>query len=275
MNLQTTVGHRNSSPGEYKNPLRNNYCMDVSWNSMDDGANIHMWDCNGGKNQSFLYNPTTNQIIAESSNKCFQLDGVNEGSSIKQYTCNDNNNQKFIIDGQQIKPLSNQGLCMDVKWGGSDNGTPLHLWGCNGTMAQIFEYNPRLPSTVLKSQLRRNYCMDINGNSMDDGAKVHMWDCHGGNNQKFFYDRSNNQFKASHSNKCIGVDSIQQQQLLKQYTCDPSNNNQKFVMNANGSISPINNTNLCVDIQWGNKKNGTPLQLWECNNTPAQKWSER
>lgn len=32
------------------------------------------------------------------------------------------------------------------------------------------------------------------------------------------------------------------------------------------------NSNKCVDVSNAGPANGTRLQIWDCNGTPAQKW---
>jgi hypothetical protein len=39
-----------------------------------------------------------------------------------------------------------------------------------------------------------------------------------------------------------------------------------------GTITPAAETSRCVDIQWGDNSDGTPLQIWDCNGTAAQDW---
>ena len=42
-------------------------------------------------------------------------------------------------------------------------------------------------------------------------------------------------------------------------------------LSSSGTITDY--TGLCVDAQWGASDNGTPVQLWDCNGTDAQKWT--
>ncbi|KAF9034831.1 carbohydrate-binding module family 13 protein, partial [Panaeolus papilionaceus] len=38
------------------------------------------------------------------------------------------------------------------------------------------------------------------------------------------------------------------------------------------AIHPNGNKNKCLDVRGASFKNGTPVQIYDCNNTPAQKW---
>jgi hypothetical protein len=40
-----------------------------------------------------------------------------------------------------------------------------------------------------------------------------------------------------------------------------------------GPITSAAATSRCVDIQWGNISDATPLQLWDCNGSAAQSWT--
>jgi hypothetical protein len=38
-------------------------------------------------------------------------------------------------------------------------------------------------------------------------------------------------------------------------------------------IHPNGNTNMCLDVQSNNQRDGTPVQVWECNGSAAQQWT--
>jgi len=39
------------------------------------------------------------------------------------------------------------------------------------------------------------------------------------------------------------------------------------------TFSPLQNQALCIDLSSNNQTNGASVQLWACNQTPAQKWT--
>ncbi|EFJ47893.1 hypothetical protein VOLCADRAFT_91558 [Volvox carteri f. nagariensis] len=50
---------------------------------------------------------------------------------------------------------------------------------------------------------------------------------------------------------------------------------QEFMLSTldNGwALRPKYDTSLCLDVQWSGAADGTPIQVWECNRTPAQKF---
>ncbi|HEV7653654.1 MAG TPA: RICIN domain-containing protein [Mycobacteriales bacterium] len=75
-------------------------CADVLNASVDDGAPVDQWDCNGGANQTFVLRPLLDtagadtgyvQIIAAHSGKCLDVTAISadQNALIQQYTCRD------------------------------------------------------------------------------------------------------------------------------------------------------------------------------------------
>ncbi|KAG6818468.1 hypothetical protein H0H93_004760, partial [Arthromyces matolae] len=48
--------------------------------------------------------------------------------------------------------------------------------------------------------------------------------------------------------------------------------NQKFPLATSVSIHPSNSTSKCLDVRAAVYANGTPVQIYDCNGTGAQKW---
>jgi Ricin-type beta-trefoil lectin domain-like len=75
-------------------------CADVLGASMDDGAPVAQWDCNGGANQTFQLRPLADttgadtgyvQIVAAHSGKCLDVTNASadENAPVQQATCRD------------------------------------------------------------------------------------------------------------------------------------------------------------------------------------------
>jgi Na+-transporting methylmalonyl-CoA/oxaloacetate decarboxylase gamma subunit len=75
-------------------------CADVLGASMDDGAPVVQWDCNGGANETFQLRPLADttgadtgyvQIVAVHSGKCLDVtaSSAEENAPIQQYACRD------------------------------------------------------------------------------------------------------------------------------------------------------------------------------------------
>jgi hypothetical protein len=50
------------------------------------------------------------------------------------------------------------------------------------------------------------------------------------------------------------------------YTCDTKNDNQKWVWDNQGYIRWLPKSDMCVDVAGGAQKQGTPIQLWNCED---------
>ena len=75
-------------------------CADVLGASVDNGAPVVQWDCNGGPNETFQLRPLLDatgadsgyvQIVAAHSGKCLDVAGgaTNEGAPVQQWDCQD------------------------------------------------------------------------------------------------------------------------------------------------------------------------------------------
>jgi glucose/arabinose dehydrogenase/PKD repeat protein len=73
------------------------------------------------------------------------------------------------------------GKCLDVSGGGNADGTKIQLWTCNGTGAQ--NWVPNADQTLRNPQSAK--CLDVSGNNPADSTPVHLWTCHTGANQKW------------------------------------------------------------------------------------------
>ncbi len=75
-------------------------CADVLGASVDNGAPVVQWDCNGGPNETFQLRPLLDpagaasgyvQIVAAHSGKCLDVTGgaTNDGAPVQQWDCQD------------------------------------------------------------------------------------------------------------------------------------------------------------------------------------------
>jgi hypothetical protein len=62
-------------------------------------------------------------------------------------------------------------LCLDVRNAANGNGTPIQLWGCNGSAAQQWTAGPGGTLRVL------GRCLDVSNGGTADATKVQLWDC--------------------------------------------------------------------------------------------------
>jgi hypothetical protein len=83
----------------------------------------------------------------------------------------------------ELRIASAPNMCLDVASSGTSNGTPVHIWSCNGTGAQMwfFDHEGRLRPWVAP-----NKCLDVHSYNRNNGAQLVIWDCHGDVNQKWY-----------------------------------------------------------------------------------------
>ena len=72
------------------------------------------------------------------------------------------------------------GNCLDIKSGGTANGTTVDLYSCNGTGAQVWEHQS--DGAYLNPQSGK--CLDDTGYG-GSGTQVQIWSCTGSANQSW------------------------------------------------------------------------------------------
>ncbi|WP_460072686.1 ricin-type beta-trefoil lectin domain protein [Streptomyces sp. YKOK-I1] len=111
-------------------------CVDIDKNTITDATQAQLWDCSGGRNQTFTH--TSRGELVVYGNKCLDADGNGTGNGTKViiWPCSAGTNQKWTVhsDGTVTNDLS--GLCLDASSAATANGTKLVLWTCNGQTNQ-------------------------------------------------------------------------------------------------------------------------------------------
>jgi len=109
-------------------------CLDVSWASLEDGANIIQFYIHGGKNQKWLFKPVGEGcylIINKLSYKCLDVSswGTKDGTEIIQYSIHGGDNQKWLLkptgDGYYQILSKHSGKCLDVSGWSQHDGAKI------------------------------------------------------------------------------------------------------------------------------------------------------
>ncbi|THA33714.1 ricin-type beta-trefoil lectin domain protein [Streptomyces sp. A1547] len=114
-------------------------------------------------------------------------------------------------------------------------------------------------------------CVDNDFNRPDDGNKIQIAACNDSDAQKFQI-RGDGTIRTN--GKCLGAVNAgtANTTLIELQTCDSSAPRQRFLPRANGSIhNPV--SGRCVDLGNFDTRPGTPLRLFDCNSSPAQRWT--
>ncbi|GAB6903405.1 hypothetical protein JCM9957A_64970 [Kineosporia succinea] len=102
-----------------------------------------------------------------------------DGDRPSTQPCDSSALQQWGLTAEGLVKIENK--CLDVGVGARDNGTPVQLWECNGTDAQIFVRN----GEELQNRASGR-CLTTESGEPDDGSLFFLWDCSGGNpNQRF------------------------------------------------------------------------------------------
>ncbi|MFE2416015.1 ricin-type beta-trefoil lectin domain protein [Streptomyces hokutonensis] len=105
-------------------------CADIYNNTITNGTQAEIWDCNGGQNQAWTY--TSRKELVVYGNKCLDAynNGTTNGTKVVIWDCNGQNNQKWTANSDGTLTNVNAGLCLDASGAATANGTLLILWTC-------------------------------------------------------------------------------------------------------------------------------------------------
>lgn len=120
------------------------------------------------------------------------------------------------------------GRCAGTRAAGTENGTVVQQYACNGTTAQHFQFRPTHDGfTRVAVRTDPAKAVDVTGVSVDDDAPLQLWTYGGEANQQWKPVREASgryHFTARHSGKCLilPVGGGAQSTALDQRTCDGS-----------------------------------------------------
>jgi hypothetical protein len=121
-------------PPSTVSPLRNvgaNRCLDVSGASQANGAQLIIWDCNGGNNQQWTGTAAGELRVYDT--KC--LDALNQattpGSPVSIWDCNGGANQRWTMNANGTVVGAQSNLCLAPNGGGTANNTAIVLATCS------------------------------------------------------------------------------------------------------------------------------------------------
>ncbi|MFI7407056.1 RICIN domain-containing protein [Streptomyces sp. NPDC049627] len=117
-------------------------CADINNNTITNGTDAQLWDCNGGQNQVWQYNSTRKELVVY-GNKCLDAynGGTANGTRVVIWDCNGQNNQKWNLGSDGTITNVAAGRCLDAYGAATGNGTKLVLWDCNGQSNQKWTVN--------------------------------------------------------------------------------------------------------------------------------------
>ncbi|MET7714880.1 ricin-type beta-trefoil lectin domain protein [Streptomyces sp. NPDC005407] len=110
-----------------------NRCVDIDKNAHINGTKPQLWDCSGGRNQTFQQ--TSRGELVVYGDKCLDAVDDSEDDKVVIWDCHGGTNQKWTVhsDGT-ITDLN--GKCLDASGAATANGTQLIRWQCKGQANQ-------------------------------------------------------------------------------------------------------------------------------------------
>lgn len=198
-----------------------------------------------------------------------------EGQSLNLQRCNQSEAQKFFYQkgSGQIKVQNLDNLCWGLPDVTFESGSTLSIFRCVDRFeAQAFDYD--LSTYQIKLRSSNNLCLAVSGGRNEDGTAIELQVCEDDSSQRFFMGRAVHIRSLFWENSCLKVHHVilEENDLIQNARCLPHDRSQVFLYEPwSGSLRLKANSNLCLNIREGNFQDGTPLNLFDCNETMAQR----
>lgn len=228
--------------------------LDITAGSLQSGAVLQLYKANYTRAQLFEIIPVDGfYYIRNVKSNMFlqpQFGNAISQSQVVQMPFAGEDAQKWVIEylsdsgsviGRQIAPKINPDLVLDVKDGRSGNISELQLFGRNNTPAQHFHVIDRHPYTDGNYKIlsrRGYYALDVVGGSTAVGANVQMYSDNGTLAQRWVI------ISYNHNNETDSTPTT--------------------IINAK--------SRMALDIPRGKAFSGANVQVYDRNNTDAQRW---
>lgn len=270
-----------------------NKVIDVAVGSMNDGANIQLYQRNNSSAQNFqvtYLGDGTYSIQCVNSNKMLDVyaGSCKYKANVQQYISNGTSSQKWIIrsagNGYYYIISSICGNYLDVNNDCTSNGTNIYTDKPDGSVSQKFKFDKKLSSSIdgtyyIASAGNKNKVLDIYAGSRNNGANVQIYSKNNSKAQQFnikscgegyYYIKNVGSGKVLdiYANSCANYANI------NQYTWNNTSAQKWYIReNIDGTYSFIGyNSGKCLDIEYGQLTNGANVQIYSDNNSIAQKY---
>lgn len=256
----TPTGEFTISNGDYHiiSAKDNNYCLNVSYNSTDSGANIQIHK--GVKYDEDKYSVVT---VTHMGNGYYKL------------------------------VMKNSGKAIDVSGGGTANGTNVQQYNDNGSDAQRWVIKDAGDGYYYIISKCSNKALDIDSGTMDDYRNVQVWQEGQGAHQKWKFlawggstgkTIAEGRYKVAaylNNTRCLDVDAGGTANSTNVQIWDNANWSSKVIAQqafdfkylGNGYYKLVNaNSGKCLDVKGAIGTKGTNVQIYEDNGSAAQQW---
>ena len=285
--------------------LSSNYVLDVyggyTWNK----ANVQLFAKNGTDAQAFKVTHDSQGYVTftnVNSGKVLDVAGSRAGNNanVQQYSLDGSRAQKWVVQkngsGYTIISALDPNFVLDLSGALVMNGRNIGLYQNNGSKAQQWNFSKHMTDRercdLFAAQNKDkiadgvyyiknknvNYALDVYGGSLYGGANVQLYSLNRSNAQKW---------KITHDSK--GYVMFQNVGSGMYLTAGGSGNsanvyqqkqsngyNQKWIImfdtNSNLRIVSALHSNRVLDVHGGMIRNFSNIQLYDSNNSNAQKW---
>ncbi len=287
--LEEAEGKQTIEDGIYQiaTKVNPNFVIDIDSASSKNGANAQLWKNDNVRQQRFQFTYQGNgyyTIQALHSGKVLeaQSGGMTSGTNVSQYTSNKSYSQLWIIQknaqGNYTFICKVNGLALDVLGGIAKNGTNIQLYEKNNSEAQSFELQtpPALTNGTytISTSLNAQLVWDISGGSKEEKANLQLWTKENVDQQLFqftYQGNGNYTIQALHSGLYLTGNNRNVEQ-------DSKNNNKAQIWHLEQTKDGFYTltdiyTGLCIDVEGGIATKERNIQLYEKNNSTAQKFT--
>ena len=279
--------------GTYEIASSNNVVLDVSNAGKSDGTNVQVWEDNNTSAQRWQLARQSDgsyKIKNINSNKYLDVSnaGTRDGSNVQIWNNNNTCAQKWNIvtsgDGYRLVSACS-GNSLDISNGTIRSSSNVQIWNNNDTAAQRW-YLKKVDdqSTISSSgyiiKSSGNKALDIRDGHIANGTSAQIWDPNSTNAQQWFISPTGDGLYAimnPASLKYLDASNSGTNDGTKVQIWDRAANNtcaQKWNITKNGDGYRI--TSSCsgksLDIFDGKIISGSSVQIWNNNDTAAQRW---
>ncbi|KAF4608057.1 hypothetical protein EYR40_000400 [Pleurotus pulmonarius] len=179
------------------------------------------------------------------------------------------------LEGVRIHPNFNNRKCVTVRGGVKAEGTPVIIFDCNGSASQNWIIND---ADTKVQWAGTNWCL-TGGRSPGNNVRARITKCTDGAVGQDWYYTADLRVNLAGRGQCLD---------LINGNLDNSNGVQTSGTSTSSSVAPTTSlppneagvqihpnfrSNKCLDVRGNILANGTPVQIYDCNGTGAQKWA--
>lgn len=266
--------------------------LDVSGQSTKDGANVCTWSSNGGANQMFKVTAEGDfyRIAAAHSDKAVSMaencpipgvnvaqKGVETDDALSLFSA--------ALNSDGSITFTNVATGLVLTSNGTAKGANIYGDASTGESSQqfqLFEIKNLLnegmyeivPNTNAKARL------DVSGQSRKSGANITLWTDNDGQNQKWDIQlvpglENTYTIQSVISGAYLAVEGTTEGSNVSQQALDPTDPAAQWVPSYTGGLITFENvaSGLMLDVTGCGKKDGTNIEIWTENTSPAQRFS--